>query len=134
MTKPKITDEMVERAGKFIVKRGLRYLDSTPTDMRGLLEAALTEPEEIPVSEGMMRAGLREFPTPNANGYIPFYEVHVAECYRAMEATRREEQGATRAGLGPLYKPGPEFHRRDSDGPTGLGAIWRRHRRKGDPK
>ncbi len=119
-TKPKITDEMVKR----FVSTSLR-MDCTGAwvcaDVRKGLEAALTEPEEIPVSEGMATIGRTAWHKWHATSVVldgcscgPTY------VYRAMEAKRREEDGV-------VPELAPRWHLR-------TGGLPYRHRRADDPK
>ena len=85
MTKIEVTDEMVRRLCKHakLYGAGLVIIESFS---RALLEAALAEPEEIPVSEGMRRAGNALVGKPS------YHDEFVAAVYRAMEAERRKEE------------------------------------------
>ena len=135
MSKPVITDEMVERA--------LHAFWHTPADLsddsivlrtlrktaRRALEAALTEPEEIPVSSGMQTAGVKAYAK-----YCNWSEDRIAfggmeEAYRAMERKRREEAEGTHRS----QSDGKWFHCRKGEA-CGPWPAFRRHRRKDDPK
>lgn len=106
-SKIQITDEMVERACEAAyVADGRPYErfanchDSSKKSWRTLiragLEAVLNPPEEpeIPVSEGMERAGLAAYYQCDEYHYQLRYSAHdsMARAYRAMEKARRKEE------------------------------------------
>ena len=102
----KITEEMVERACKVLCEASSGSLFPKISEMRAALEAALTEPEEIPVSPAMLVAGAEascEHTCKIGEEHIPAKfceESMVWDIYRAMEAKRREEQGPSAAPYG----------------------------------
>ena len=96
---PKVTDEMVERAlhAFWSIPEDLRedsiVLKTLRKTTRKALEAALSEPEEIPVSEGMIKAAFPAwFKDPaGSEDDDGFFAEGFAAVYRAMESKRREE-------------------------------------------
>jgi hypothetical protein len=113
-----VTDEMVERAFIWLNHNacfGGEPFDESRRQVRKALEAALNPPPEpeIPVSEGMRKAGAdtayapkfwmdeqsRGPSTPFSGLTASQVEVICSAVYCAMEAKRREEEGA-RCGVG----------------------------------
>ena len=97
-------------------KDDIRYWRNLPAKSsrlaREAAEKAKAEPEEIPVSEGMRRAGWLRYL--NARGVIAADAMNITdeyamqESYRAMERARREElKGKPSPGLDPMRRPQP---------------------------
>ncbi len=84
MTKPIVDDAMVERAQSFIQRRG--WFVEGASGLRDLLTAALTEPDEIPVTEAMLGAG--HIAHCNATGVTASNKTLLA-IFRAMEDERK---------------------------------------------
>ena len=95
-----ITDEMVDRAEALLKDEMLTMRSGCVRPVaRAALEAAINPPPEpeIPVSEGMIRAGITQTIYLCTNAYagqrIRATPEEVEAIYRAMEKKRREECG-----------------------------------------
>ena len=124
MAKIEVTDEMVRRLCKHakLYGAGLVIIESFS---RELLQAALSEPEEIQVSYGMVTAAWDAWQDHFGQGHKYAVEPSDAKLYgaiyRAMEATRRKEAAAQSRPT----VPGIPHHRRVLD----LEHVWHPHRR-----
>lgn len=133
-----ITDEMIERAhSHLMIRMGEPRALPSYAQVRAALEAALSPPDEIPVSQEMTQAGLCAYFGPQYDIHPPSAHEAIANAYRAMEKKRREEDvpktleiinipGRGGGGGGWVRTRYTHFRFGDSVGNT--------HRRKDDPK
>jgi hypothetical protein len=153
MTKtiPEIDDEMVDRAEAAFVRNFRdREIAFTTSDVRGLLEAALTEPE-IEVTEAMKAAGKNAY-----DDWVDEDDMTVVQmminAYRAMvkaapngakSAPQGVNAGAPEKATADRLFPHKDLeayytHRRSNDRgwdtPFGMGVHRHAHRRSTDPK
>lgn len=136
MTKPVVTDAMVERAMDQLFLAPPGNVSAARSRVRSALESALTEPEEIPVTEEMERAGVAEylkFGVPAVIVRTPGERSGVVDIYRAMETVRRKSE-KPKCDMGWIYVSGRNYqqriHARKGEGQNESHF----HRRKDDPK